>query len=142
VRNHFLGFYKKRGDIVIVDYEFYTENGYSLLDENDATQYLSKAERQINTICQGRLTNGYFDNCSEDIQNTVKIIICEQAEYLVNYETDNGVNYGNLKSYRNGSASFEFDNSKSTVSISNGVSIKSDLLSELEQTGLAYRGLN
>lgn len=127
---------------MLVDYEFYTENGYSLLDENNAAQYLSKAERQINTICMNRLKNGYFDLCSEDIQNTVKIIICEQAEYLVNYETDGGVSYGNLSSYKNGDASFTFDNSKSTISMKTGVSIKSDLLSELEQTGLCYRGLN
>lgn len=122
---------------MLVDYEFYTSNGYSKLDENNATQYLSKAERQINTICFNHLNR--LDKYMEKTQNIVKIIICEHAEFLL--DNNDNSNYGMLSSYSNGSASISFDNSQTNIIIKNGVGIKSDLYSELVQTGLCFRGI-
>ena len=125
---------------MLVDYEFYTKNGYSLLNENNATQYLSKAERQINTLCYNRLYDGSYEKLTIRSQEVVKIIICEHAEYLSEYE-EGELPYGTLKSYKNGNASFTFDNSISTVLNKSDIGIKADLYSELCMTGLCYRGL-
>lgn len=123
---------------MLVDYEFYTSNGYSKLDVNNATQYLLKAERQINTICLNRLYDGTFDKLKESIQHIVKIIICEHAEYIQEY--GDAVN-GMLKSYSNGSAKFTFSNNTASITKMNNINILSDLYSELISTGLCYRGL-
>lgn len=126
---------------MLVDYEFYTSNGYSKLDETQAAQYLSKSERQINTICLGRLYDGTFEKYTTKTQDIVKIIICEHADYLLDYEGNDETSYGPVKSYSNGKVSFSFDTAKSSITHQAGVGIKTDLYQELTLTGLCYRGI-
>jgi hypothetical protein len=119
---------------MLVNYQFYTDNNYNTLSEDDI-KYLSVSERQINSICFNRLKN--FEKFPESLQEHIKIIICEHADFIKQNKSEemNGI----LKSYSNGSVSYSFDNDYMTVTKINNILIQTDLYQELLLTGLCSR---
>lgn len=125
---------------MIVDYQYYIDNGYNLLNEDNCEKYLNQSTRQINILCKNRLFNGIFEKYTEATQNVVKNIICEHAEYLSDNDNGNTPDNGIIKKYTNGSASVEYDNATRMIKNIGGIQIKTSLYDELILTGLCYRG--
>lgn len=123
---------------MFVNYEWYASHGFHLLDDDDY-EYITKAERQINTLCFNNIYNGNINRYMNTTQHIVKSIICEHADYLK--ENEENLDNGALKSYSNGQASYSFYNSNYSITNVGGFPIKASLYEELIQMGLCSRCL-
>ena len=123
---------------MFVDYEDYQKYGNNILSEDDAYNFLNKSERQINALCNNRILDNSIQRYMDKSQEIIKQVICEHAEFL--YTKKDEIYNGKIKSYTNNGASITYDSNLATRTI-NGVFIKSDLYSELVQTGICYRGI-
>ena len=120
-----------------LDYYYGVYGGNVLPPDDSAVKILNRAFRQINIICRNRLKNGEIDTYDEEVQNTVKTIICEQADF--NVKNDDLINSA-LERYTINGVTIEYA-TNSQISNINGVLINSALYDELNLTGLTYRGL-
>lgn len=119
-----------------LNYYFDVYHGTVLTNDEAGEKALNRAYRQINIICKNRLDDGTIDSFPEKVQNIVKTVICEQADF----NTDNAdlINSA-LSEYKINGVSVKFE-TNSQIKNYGGIFIKGELISELAIYGLTYRG--
>lgn len=119
-----------------LNYYFDTYGGTVLTSDDAGLKALNKAYRQINIICKNRLDNGNVDSMPEDVQDIVKTVICEQADFnAANADLINSA----LSEYKINGVSVKFSTNGQVLN-EGGIFIRGELISQLAIYGLTYRG--
>lgn len=118
-----------------VDMEYY-KNSYGGHEETEEIQkYLSRAEKQIDTLTFCRINSIGFSNLTQFQQEQVKYAVCLQAEFIRDNKDELETM---LASYSVNGVSMTFQTGDNVKRIQN-VLIRSDIYAELEKTGLCCR---
>ena len=115
--------------------EEYASFGYTLIPECERYSLLKKASRHIDTLTFNRIHAEGFDNLTEFQSETIKEVVCQQAEF--EYDNEEIINTI-LQSYSVNGVSMSFGQSWN-VYVENGVAIKKDIYGLLCQTGYCCR---
>ena len=94
---------------------------HNLISQEELERTLSKAEREIDHLCFGRIKGKGFDNLTPFQQNLIKEAVCLQAEYDKQYGYMLNMP---MKSYKVADIRF------------NGISSTQEIINLLEDTGL------
>lgn len=128
-----------------LNYYFDVFNGKILSNDDAGKKALNKAIKQINRITNNSIDSGYIEQRGEPLLTTVNDIICEHAEFI--YENTDGIEDGTIgssvesRSINGVSVKYSSASSNSSITSSNGVYIKKEILDDLAWLGLCYRGL-
>lgn len=119
--------------------EAYYKNEYSgkLIRDEEISDYLKKASRQIDTLTFCRINAVGFDDLTFFQQEQIRYACCALADFL--YENEDELE-SMLASYGINGVSMTFSNGLNVRKIQ-GIIIRTDIYAELEKTGLCYRGL-
>lgn len=101
---------------------------HNLISQEELERTLSKAEREIDHLCFGRIKGKGFDNLTPYQQNLIKEAVCLQAEYDKQYGYMLNMP---MKSYKVGSTNVDLADIRF-----NGISSTQEIINLLEDTGL------
>lgn len=96
---------------------------------------LRKASRHIDSLTYNRIVARGFDNLTEFQRETVKEVVCQQAEF--EYENEDEINCA-LSGYSLNGVSAQFGSSWN-VFTNMGIAMKRETYAMLKQTGLCSR---
>lgn len=121
------------------NYAYYKDTyGGTLLTDENASHFLSLASRQANNLCRGKIEGIGFNKLSLFRQESIKEVVCQQAEFL--FENESMLSTY-MNSYAINGVSMQFGNSWNLYT-ENGVAIPKAVYQTLLRTGLCYRGFN
>lgn len=116
--------------------EEYISLGYTAVPESECINALRKASRHVDSLTFNRIVAKGFENLTEFQRDTIKEVICEQADF--EYENGDVINTV-LSSYGINGVSMSFGSGNWNMHVENGVAMKKDTYSLLMQTGLCCR---
>lgn len=114
---------------------YHQEYGGSLIPEEELVRRLKSASRHIDSLTYNRIVSQGFSMLSEFQQETVREVVCLQAEF--EYENADEISTI-LQSYSINGVSAQFGSSWN-VFMEKGVAMKRDVYTLLSQTGLCCR---
>jgi phage gp36-like protein len=120
------------------DVSYYKSEYKGELAEEKAEKYITIASKHIDSLTLNRIVGIGFDNLTSFQKETIKFVVCRQADF----EVENEMLINNiLSSYSINGVSVGLDPNGWNVTVMNGVVMQKDVYSMLEQTGLCCRRL-
>jgi hypothetical protein len=112
--------------------EYYFENGYDSIDEENVEKYLKKASRNIDILTFNRID---IDKVTEWEKEILAIATCEFANFL--FENEDILN-STISSYSLNGVSISYDKIANTQTINN-VTVPNSVMNLLNQTKYTCR---
>lgn len=109
--------------------------GGTFLSDHDLERALRQASRHVDSLTYNRIVGRGFLNLTEFQQETIREIVCQQAEF--EYENADAIE-SVLQSYAINGISMQFGASWN-VFVQSGVAMRRDIYALLSQTGLTCR---
>lgn len=120
--------------MVYANFDFYTDNGGTVLTAETVDQALKKSSDAIDVLTYNRIYTIGLPNLTPFQQETVKRVCCDLADFqMENADLLESV----LSSYTINGVSVVFTGTP-TIATENGVMIPSELLRRLRATGLCW----
>lgn len=120
--------------LTYVTYDEYVAGGGVVLSAENASKFLNKASRAVDTLTFNRV-RGQFDSLTDFQQSIITDVVMELADFMA--ENDDLLD-SIVSNYSINGVSMTFGESWN-VKVINGVAIRTDIYNLLVQTGLCSR---
>lgn len=119
--------------MLYADEEYYTRTYEGDIPSESLPKALKQASRHIDILTYNRIVGKNFDNLTDFQKETIRECICLLADF--EYENADIIN-SILSSYNINGVAMTFNGSNASVMVKNGICIKRDIYSMLQETGL------